>query len=145
MAFAAKHDNRTHKVIVLLGDGECEEGSVWEMALFASHHGLSNLVIVVDHNKYQAMDKCENILGLTDLASKWAAFGFNVIEVNGHNHSEIKLGFNKLSEKRPNCIIANTIKGKGVSFMENNILWHYRDPQGEFFSKAIEDLEVLDK
>lgn len=143
MAFAAKYDRKTHKIVAIIGDGECEEGCIWEMALFASHFGLSNFTVIIDHNKFQAMDKCENVLGLNDLKKKWEAFNFNVIDIDGHNHDEIRNAFNKLSSEKPNCIIANTIKGKGISFMENNILWHYRDPMGEYFDKAMQELEEL--
>lgn len=141
MAFAAQYDKKSHKIIVVVGDGECEEGCIWEMALFANHFKLSNLVVIVDCNKFQALGRCEEVLGPNDLAQKWLAFGFNTIEINGHDHCEIKNAFNNLNNERPNCIIAHTIKGKGISFMENNILWHYRDPQGDYFDKALKELE----
>ena len=145
MALAAKKDNKAHKIVARSGDRECEEGCIWEMALFASHFKLSNFTIIIDHNKFQAMGKCEDILGLNDLKKKWEAFNFNVIEIDGHNHDEIRKAFKHLSSKKPNCIIANTIKGKGVSFMENNIVWHYKYPEGEYFDKAIKELEAKNK
>lgn len=141
MAMAAKLDKKTHHIYALVGDGECEEGSVWEMALFASHHHLSNLTVIVDHNKYQAMGTCEKVLGFKELANKWEAFGFQVLECDGHNHDELEEILKTVSSEKPVCIIANTIKGKGVSFMENNLLWHYRDPQGEFYENAKKELE----
>ena len=135
MAYAAKKDrDDSHRVFVVLGDGECNEGSVWEAALFANHFRLNNLVAVVDHNRMQSLDFNENTLEIEDFASKWSAFGWNVIEINGNNHEELKTAFKKAEEYRnviphkPTVIIADTIKGYGVSFMQNDILWHYRFP-----------------
>ena len=145
MALAAKRDGLVHRVFTLIGDGECNEGSVWEMALFANHYRLNNFVVVVDHNKMQSLGFCEETLELIDLKEKWKSFGWNVYAVNGHNHFELKEVFLKESKDKPTCIIAHTIKGKGVSFMENNILWHYRDPQGKFYSDAIEELRAEKK
>ena len=141
MAMAAKCDKKDHRVFVITGDGECDEGSVWEMALFANHFRLSNLTVIVDHNKIQSLDTCENTLELIDLAVKWKAFGWNVIEIDGHNHEEIKKALLSKGEKKPKCIIAHTIKGKGISFMENTVVWHYRAPQGEDYENAIRELE----
>ncbi len=135
MAYAAKKDRVTdHRVFVVLGDGECNEGSVWEAALFANHFRLNNLVAIVDHNRMQSLDFNENTLEIEDFGSKWKAFGWNVIEINGNDHNELKDAF-KTAEKnmsklphKPTVIIADTIKGYGVSFMQNDILWHYRFP-----------------
>lgn len=130
MALAAKKDQKNHHVFAVLGDGECDEGSVWEAALFANHFRLNNLIAIVDHNHMQSLDTCENTLELEDFASKWKAFGWNVLEINGHDHDRLREAFSeafKASEK-PVLIIANTVKGKGISFMENDILWHYRFP-----------------
>lgn len=129
MAYAAKKDHKEHRVYVVLGDGECDEGSVWEAALFANHYRLNNLVAVVDHNMMQSMDFCEKTLELGDFAGKWAAFGWNVIEINGNDHDELKRAFEtKFDNKKPTVVIANTTKGFGVPFMKNDILWHYRFP-----------------
>ena len=141
MAMAAKHDKKDHRVFAIIGDGECDEGSVWEMALFANHFRLSNLTVIVDHNKIQSLDRCENTLELLDLAAKWRAFGWNVIEIDGHNHDEIRKSLLMQTTNKPTCIIANTIKGKGISFMEDTVLWHYRAPQGEFYDNAVKELE----
>lgn len=141
MALAAKMDNKKHRIFTITGDGECDEGSVWETALFANHYELNNLTVIVDHNKMQSLDFCENTLKLGNLCKKWEAFGWKVFEVNGHDHAELKKILKKQDKKKPTCIIAHTIKGKGVSFMENNILWHYRDPQDEYYLKAKEELE----
>jgi len=136
MAYAAKKDGKNHKVYVVLGDGECDEGSVWEAALFANHFRLNNLVAIVDHNHMQSLDFQENTLEIEDFGVKWKAFGWNVIEINGNSHEELHVAFEKADEyskeesHKPTVIIANTIKGCGVSFMQNDILWHYRFPHG---------------
>lgn len=134
MAYAIKKDRKEERVFVVLGDGECDEGSVWEAALFANHFRLNNLVAIVDHNHMQSLDFQENTLEIEDFGSKWRAFGWNVIEINGNNHDELKAAFKQADENskdenhKPTVIIANTIKGYGVSFMQNDILWHYRFP-----------------
>ncbi len=145
MAMAAKKDNKTHKVYVLLGDGECDEGAVWEAALFAHHFKLDNLIAIIDHNKMQSLDYCEKTISLEPFAQKWIAFGWHVQEIDGHNHNQIRdaLLKAKQSTNQPNMIIAHTIKGKGISYMENNILWHYRYPhEGEEYSQAMAELNV---
>jgi len=143
MAMAAKKSNKDFRVFVIIGDGECDEGSIWETALFANHYKLNNLIVIIDHNKMQSMDFCENTIKLESLREKWNSFGWNVLEIDGHNHKELKQAFEtiNINSEKPNVIIANTIKGKGISFMENNIIWHYRDPQGEDYTKAIKELE----
>lgn len=141
MALAAKYDKKNYKVYVVMGDGECEEGSVWEAALFAMHYKLNNLVVIIDSNNLQGMGKCSEVLSLHPLYEKWLAFGWNVQNVNGNDHNELKAAFRNLSENKPSCIVADTIKGKGISFMENELLWHYRDPQGEFYERALKELE----
>lgn len=143
MAYAAKKDEKNHKVYVVLGDGECDEGSVWEAALFANHFRLDNLVAIVDHNHMQSLDTCENTLELEDFGAKWAAFGWNVKEIDGNDHEELRKAFSEINEKshKPTMIIANTTKGKGVSFMENDILWHYRFPHdGWEYDGAVNEL-----
>lgn len=144
MAYGAKKDNKDHKVFVILGDGECDEGSVWEAALMANHYKLNNLVAIIDHNKMQSLDFCEDTISLAPFADKWRAFGWNVLDIDGHDHNELKKAFKmaKVSEDKPTVIIANTIKGKGISFMENNILWHYRFPhEGEEYDSAVAELK----
>lgn len=130
MALAAKQDGKTHRVFAVLGDGECDEGAVWEAALFANHFRLENLTAIIDYNKMQSLDFCENTLELGDLGAKWRAFGWNVKEIDGHNHGQLRNALSDTSNEnhRPTVIIADTVKGKGVSFMENDILWHYRFP-----------------
>ncbi len=147
MAYAAKKDRKNHRVFVVLGDGECDEGSVWEAALFANHFRLNNLVAVIDHNHMQSLDFNENTLELEDLASKWKSFGWNVLEVDGNSHEELKAAFQETEflEKeeghKPVVIIADTVKGYGISFMENDILWHYRFPHdGWEYDMAVTEL-----
>ena len=147
MAYAAKKDGKNHRVFVVLGDGECDEGSVWEAALFANHFRLNNLVAIVDHNHMQSLDFQENTLEMEDFGSKWKAFGWNVLEIDGNNHEELKKAFveaeecSKSESHKPTVIIANTIKGYGVSFMQNDILWHYRFPHGGWeYDCAINEL-----
>lgn len=144
MAMTAKKNHKHHRVFVILGDGECDEGSVWEAALIANHYKLNNLIAVIDRNKMQSLDFCENTIALEPLAEKWKAFGWNVLDIDGHDHIALKKAFATASvyQTKPTVIIANTIKGKGISFMENNILWHYRSPQGEEYDAAIVELEV---
>lgn len=145
MAFAAKKDNKSHKVFVILGDGECDEGSVWEAALVAHHYELDNLIAVVDHNKMQSLDFCENTIKLSPFTDKWNAFGWNTLDIDGHDHDALRKAFaNALESKgKPTVIVANTVKGKGISFMENNILWHYRFPHdGWEYDNAVNELHA---
>lgn len=144
MALAAKKDGKQHKVYVICGDGECDEGSVWEAALLGNHYHLNNLIAIIDHNKMQSLDFCENTIALSPFVDKWKAFGWNVIDIDGHDHNALKGAFAqaKIQAIKPTVIIANTIKGKGISFMENNILWHYRFPhEGEEYNSAISELK----
>lgn len=142
MAYAGLKDKKSYNVYVVLGDGECDEGSVWEAAMFASHYNLSNLTAVVDYNKMQSMDFCDKTISLGNLAAKWEAFGWNTVEINGNDHSELKKAFSKRFENpKPKVIIANTVKGFGIKFMENDILWHYRFPHdGWEYDLAVSEL-----
>ena len=142
IALELKKLKKKNRVFVLLSDGELDEGSNWEAILFSAHHKLNNLVAIVDYNKLQSIKSVEETLSIEPLIDKWNSFGWDVENINGHNHEEVNRSLNKVS-KKPLCVIANTIKGKGVSFMENNNLWHYRSPQGTEFSKAIKELENL--
>ena len=146
MALAAKINKNKHRVVVLMSDGECDEGSNWEAILFAAHHKLNNLVAIIDRNRLQSIHSTEDTLSLEPFPDKWKSFGWEVVEVDGHNHEEI---FNACSnintpQNKPLCVIANTTKGKNVSFMENNVLWHYRSPQGDEYKAAILELEKND-
>jgi len=145
MALAAKMDNKEYSTIVLLGDGECYEGTVWEAAMFASHHELDNLVAIIDRNRLCVLDFTEKINKLEPLSEKWNSFGWEVIEIDGHSYKELLhvLGThkNRISNK-PLLVLANTIKGKGVSFMENKSEWHHGVPKPEQLKLARKELSV---
>lgn len=143
MAIAAKHDNRNYKVFVLMSDGECDEGSVWEAAMFAAHHKLDNLIAIIDYNKLQAFGRVEDVLSLEPFKDKWTAFGWAVKEIDGHNFSEIEGALARVPfiKNKPSVIIAHTVKGKGVSFMENQLAWHYKSPNKEQLEVALKELD----
>lgn len=141
MALRGKLDNINYRVFALLGDGELDEGSNWEALMFAAHSNLNNLCIIIDRNNLQSIDTTENTLALEPLAEKIRAFGWHVQEVDGHDHQALEIALN-IETSKPVCLIAKTIKGKGVSFMENNIAWHYKSPKDEEFIKAINELEA---
>ena len=142
MALSAKKKGLGHRVFVLLSDGECDEGSNWEAILFSAHHELDNLVVIIDYNKLQSMDTISKTLRLEPFADKFESFGWHVEEVDGHDHEQLRevLSKRKPCPSKPTCILAHTTKGKGVSFMENQVLWHYRSPQGEELQNALEEL-----
>lgn len=141
IAYANKMDRRLSHTYVIMGDGECQEGSVWEGALSAPTLGLDNLTVIVDHNKLQAMDELEKIVHMAPFVDKWKAFGWNVLEIDGHNYEQIKWALLAREANMPTLVIANTIKGKGVSFMENVPIWHYRMPNEEELEILFRDLE----
>jgi transketolase len=143
-ALAAKRLKADWRVFVLLSDGELDEGSNWEALMFAAHHGLDNLVAIIDYNKLQSLTTIENTLGLEPLVNKFKAFGWSVKEVDGHSHAQIKGALQKTpwSANKPSILIAHTTKGKGVSFMENSIEWHYRNPSPEQLLQALAELEA---
>ena len=144
MALAARQDGKAHRVFVLLSDGECDEGSNWEAILFAPHHQLSNLVAIVDYNKLQSIKPVAETLALEPFPEKWRAFGWAVREVDGHDHQALEeaLSVAPFESGKPSCIIAHTTKGKGVSFMENSVLWHYRSADENELAAALKELEV---
>lgn len=145
IAYANKVDQRDSHVYVVLGDGECQEGSIWEGALSAPTLELDNMTVIVDHNKLQAMDELENIVHMKPFADKWRAFGWNVVEINGHDHTEIKEALLIRQKRKPTLVVANTVKGKGVSFMENVPIWHYRMPSSEELEILFWDLEFTEE
>jgi transketolase len=142
MALAARLDGRSHRVFTLMSDGECDEGSIWEAILFAGHHRLGKLVAVVDYNKIQSLRSTEETLGLEPMVDKWRSFRWKVEEVDGHDHAAIEqaLARSADADDAPFCLIAHTTKGKGVSFMENSVLWHYRTARNEEFEAAMQEL-----
>jgi transketolase len=142
MALGAKLDVLTNRVFVLLSDGECDEGSTWEAAMFAAHHQLDNLIAIVDYNKIQSLASVEDTLGLEPFADKWKAFGWSCAEVDGHNHDSLYAHLSSIPKTagKPTCLLAHTVKGKGVSFMERSVLWHYRTPRGSEYDDALNEL-----
>lgn len=145
IAYANKVDKRKSHVYVVLGDGECQEGSVWEGALSAPTLELDNMTVIVDHNKLQAMDDLENIVHMKPFADKWKAFGWNVVEIDGHNYTEIKKALLVRQAGVPTLVIANTVKGKGVSFMENVPIWHYRMPNEQELPILMKELGLTEE
>lgn len=145
MALAHKMDRKSNHFYTVLGDGECQEGSIWEGALSAPTLGLDNLTVIIDHNKLQAMDKLENIVRMQPFAEKWSAFGWNVEVINGHDMAEIRRALLVRKSGMPTLIIANTIKGKGVSFMEGVPLWHFRMPDEQELPILIEELGLTEE
>lgn len=135
------------RVFVLLGDGECDEGSVWEAALFAGYKKLQNLVAIIDYNKIQSLGSTKDVLDLEPFAKKWQAAKWAVKEIDGHNMGQIIKALDSLPLKKgmPSCIIAHTIKGKGVSFMENCLDWHYKSPNEQQLKAAIDEIGCSSK
>ena len=144
MAIASKMESMGCRVYCLMGDGELEEGQVWEAAMAASKNKLDNLCVIVDNNNLQIDGSIKEVAGLTNIDSKFESFGFNVINVNGHDIEELIISFEKAKEVKgmPTAIIAKTIKGKGVSFMENQVGWHGKAPNKEEYEKAIQELNT---
>jgi transketolase len=143
ISLAAKLDRKLHRIYVMLGDGEMDCGQTWEAAMSASHYNLDNLTAIADRNKLQLDGPTHNIMSIEPLADKWKAFGWHVIEINGHNFSEIIESLKKSKEVkgRPTIIIAHTVKGKGVSFMEGAVGYHGKAPNKEQFEIAMKELE----
>ena len=142
IALAARLDKRDYHVYVLLGDGECEEGQIWEAAMSAPHFRIDNLTAIVDHNGIQLDGRCCDIMGLESLADKWRAFNWHVIEIDGHDMNQILHALEEAGKTkgRPTVIIAHTVKGKGVSFMENNVDFHGKAPTAQEAEIALKEL-----
>lgn len=143
MALAGKADGRPYRVFALLSDGECDEGSTWEAALFAPHHHLDNLVAIIDYNKIQSFGAVSEVLNLEPFLDKWQAFGWSVCSVDGHHHDVLSntLKGVPFQSGKPSLILAHTVKGKGVGFMENQLAWHYKSPTTEQLTYALTELE----
>ncbi|MFV0563068.1 transketolase [Malaciobacter mytili] len=141
-AYAAKQDNKDYKSFVIIGDGECYEGSIWESAMFASHYKLDNLIVILDVNGLCIMGETKNCIDQGSLENKFRSFGFETINVNGHSHKDIQRGFKIINNKngKPKAIIAHTVKGKGISFMENHPLWHNKMPTKAQIEQAYKEL-----
>lgn len=142
MALGARIQQRSHRVVVLMSDGECNEGSVWEAAMFASRHGLEQLTAIVDFNKWQATGRSREVLQLDPLAAKWTSFGWAVTELDGHDHQALHQALSHTTPGKPQMIVAHTVKGKGVSFMEDDNNWHYRVPNEQEVLTAKQELGV---
>lgn len=144
MALAARINKQEYNVYALLSDGECNEGSIWEAAMFAGGKKLDNICVIIDFNKWQATDRSQDVMALDPLVDKWKAFGWNTFEVDGHNVDELLSTFSQFPAKnnKPTAIIAHTIKGKGVSFMEDDNNWHYRIPNEEEVKKSKIELGI---
>ena len=142
MALAAKHLGKNYKIYTLVGDGECQEGIIWETAMAAAHYGLDNFTILLDHNGLQIDGTNEQVMGLGNICAKFEAFGFDCVSVNGHDTDEMIRELNRPSPGKPRFIECRTIKGKGVSFMENQICWHGRPPKEDELKLALEELEM---
>lgn len=143
-ALAAKRSGNTWRTFVLLSDGELGEGSNWEACLFAAHHGLDNLVAIVDYNNLQSLTTVDATLRVEPLAAKFESFGWAVRDVDGHDHTVLSeaLSAAPWSDGRPSVLIARTTKGKGVSFMENQVRWHYQSPTAEELERALSEIEA---
>ena len=144
IALAGKRDRRPYHVFVMLSDGELDEGSNWEAILFAPQHQLDNLVAIVDYNEIQSFGMVKEVLELEPLVGKWRAFRWAVREIDGHDHKQIESALTNVPFEpgKPSVIIAHTVKGKGVSFMENQLAWHYKSPNAEQLKQALAELEL---
>lgn len=147
MALAGKMDNKDYRVYTLLGDGEIEEGQVWEAAMLAGHHKLDNLVLIIDNNGLQIDGPVDEVCSPYPIDKKFEAFNFHTINVNAHDFDELRAAFGeaRATKGMPTAIIAHSIKGKGVSFMENNVEWHGKAPGDELYAVAMADLAKIDE
>jgi transketolase len=145
MAIAGKSDKKTHRVFVIIGDGECAEGSIWEGAMAAAKYKLDNLVAVVDYNKLSVAGPVAEVMPLEPICDKWKSFGWSCREIDGHNMEEVvdTLEAVPFEKGKPSVVIAHTVKGKGVSFIENNLSWHMRAPTKEEADKAVAEIEAM--
>ena len=142
LALAGKRKKNKYRVVVINSDGEMNEGSNWEAIMFAAHHSLNNLILVIDYNNLQSFDTIDKTLKLDPLHTKMKAFGWKVISLDGHDHTKLNKTFKEIKKEKnkPICIIANTIKGKGVSFMENSVMWHYKSLNESTYYDAMKEL-----
>lgn len=145
MALAGKIQKKPYRVYVLMSDGECNEGSVWEAALFAPVHRIDNIVAIIDYNKWQATGRSNEVMALIPLKDKWSSFGWSVYEIDGHDMTELCNTLNNIPDGtgKPVAVVAHTVKGKGVSFMEDDNNWHYRIPTEDELNKALKELGLI--
>jgi transketolase len=132
--------NSKSRVFVLLSDGDLNEGSTWEAVMFAGQHGLNNLTVIVDYNRIQCTGESDRIMDLGKLAEKWGAFGWSTWDINGHSHQQLESALSKQRLNAPTCVVAHTIKGKGVSWMEDKVEWHFKSPNDEELDNALEEM-----
>jgi transketolase len=144
MALAGRADRKDYQVFVMLSDGECDEGSTWEAVLFAGHHKLRNLTVIVDCNGIQSLGYVKDILDLKPFPEKWQSFGWQVEEIDGHNHDAIHSALAGANSAAPRVIIAHTVKGKGVSFMEDQLAWHYKSVNEQQLANALREIEMAE-
>jgi len=147
MAFALRDRKSAPRVFALLSDGECDEGTTWESALIAARYALDNLVLIIDYNKIQSLGRVEDVLPLEPLADKWRAFGWAVREAQGHDHADLAAAFEALpyGAGKPSLLIAHTVKGKGVDYMENTVRWHYKSPNDEQLAEALRQIDSAEE
>ena len=144
LAVAAKRKLQNHKIYCIVGDGEMDEGSNWEALLFGAHHHLDNVCLIIDYNKLQGLGSTNEVLNLEPLKNKLLAFNWECLEIDGHKHDEIKNAFLRfLKNPKPTVIIAHTVKGKDVKFMENKLMWHYKSPKIDEYNEAIAEIEKI--
>lgn len=144
MALAGKINRDRQRTFVIMSDGECDEGSIWEAALFAGHHRLDNLTVLVDYNKIQSFGRVADVLQLEPFGAKWRSFGWAVTEINGHDHKVLTetLASLPIEAGKPSALLCHTVKGKGVSFMEDQLAWHYKSPTEEQMKQALVELDT---
>tara|TARA_Y100001949_G_C15935706_1_gene307796 strand:- start:12 stop:848 length:837 start_codon:yes stop_codon:yes gene_type:complete len=140
MSISYTQNKNSGRIFVLIGDGECNEGSIWEGAMLAAHLKLKNLTAIIDYNKIQSFGRTNDVINQEPIIDKWKAFGWDVIEVNGHDFNELITAFNA-SQDKPKIIISHTVKGKGISFMEDKLEWHYKSPDQEQLEIALKEIE----
>jgi transketolase len=147
MALAAKMDGRKGRIFTIMGDGELTEGSIWEASASAAHYHLDNLVAIVDRNNLQITGRTETVMNMEPIHEKFSAFGFSVRHVNGNDINELASVFSEIPFEfgKPNLVIAHTIKGKGISFMEDKVAWHHRVPSDSEFLMAMQELDQAEK
>jgi len=145
MALAAKKDDRGHNIVVMISDGECDEGTTWESALFAQHHQLDNVTVIIDYNKIQSFGRTDEVMKLDPLAKKWESFGFEAQEIDGHDFGQIEKAFSNINSrnKKPRVIICHTVKGKGIKEMEDTVESHYHKVTDQEFQIFTEEVEKL--
>jgi len=140
MALGAKRAEEGWHTYILMSDGEMDSGTTWESALIAAHHKLDNLTVIIDYNKWQAIGRTNEVLNLEPLADKWKAFGWEVLEIDGHDYGQIENALRHRTKDKPVAVIANTVKGKGISEMEDKLEWHYRNIPDDVYKRALEEL-----